>query len=380
MSHRFVPPSGLLDILREDRISAMNRNLHNTPLRVGVITQIHEIDDEKNSSKLFPEYDIVTSQQNGEMGSTFVEYTNCIGMDSIGGIADFFEMKLRKYKDEDYRKTYQFDKQDGTIVLILCIDGHSDKAIIIGGVPNPVRKTVLKKDKEIHMEGEFNGIRFYIDKDGAIKLTQKTPTNQKDGKPISEDNAGTFITIEKDGSIEFGDDKLDKELAKGNKKEEKKEGEKEEEEEEEEEESGDDIKYEKFRIDRTKKMVDLEAREDINVKTDKNLNIKTKESVKAEVKKDIEFIAEGSAKYTAKSTIDIEADSQINVKTGNLIVDVENGIQIQAQQIIAQGKSILLGSATAPAVIQATIFIGTGNLGAPVACSAVGEFSKEVFI
>jgi hypothetical protein len=383
-------PSGLLKPHDENQFGTFNHDFKNFSLKTGLVIKLYDLKDDDNEWGLSPEYDVAVIEQDEGRGSTLTIYHHCLDADNFGNIADFHEVKRRttsKPKDflSDKTKALLTDETDGSIVLLMCADGVSGKGIIIGGLNHPSRKLTLTKDKEIHLEGEFNGIRYFIDKDGAFKITQKTATDQKDGKPLSEEAAGSFLSIEKDGSIELGDDKLDPELAKGNKKPDP--DAKEEEAEEEEEEDSEAVKYEKLRIDRTKKMVDLEAREDINIKTDKNMKVTVKENIETKVMKDMITEAEGNAMLKLKGMYDAEIKGNAKIKVPSVEIDIKDRLLLNSQQIfidsptvLIDSKRITLGRFGRPSLIQSTQFLGIGNLGQPVMSVAIGPFSTTVFI
>lgn len=346
----YIPPSGLLDPIAQSDISATNKNLNNTPIRMGVVVKVHEVNDESNISKLFPEYDIVTSEQNKQLGQSFVEYTNCIAMDSLGGVADFFEKKLRQSDGEEFKKSYNFDKQNGSLVLILCVDGFSDKAIIIGGVPhsNKNRKTTLTKEAGLHLEGEYNGLNWKIDKDGALTVTFKSKTNNE-GVPQDKQAGGTHIQIDKTGQVDINANLKDAEET-----------------------------Y--IRMDKKNKDVGLKAGSNIGLTAKKNVGINAEGNVNVASKASVAINAEGTANFTAKSAITVDGGSALTLKGGNLTINGENGVTIEGQKTSINTPKIYLGQGGTPAVLQTTQFIGIGNLGAPVVSQAIGPFSSSVFI
>jgi hypothetical protein len=344
----YVPPSGLLDIISPSKLSATNKNLNNTPLRMGVVVRVHEVTDESNISKLFPEYDVVTGEQNKQLGQSFVEYMNCISMDSLGGIADFFEKKLRKSDSEDFKKTYSFDKQNGSLVLLLCIDGFSDKAIIVGSIPHASRKTKLTKEAGLHLEGEYNGLNWKIDKDGALTVTFKSKTNNE-GVPQDKQAGGTHIQIDKTGQVDINTGLKDAEET-----------------------------Y--IRMDKKNKNVGLKAGSNIGLTAKKNVAINAEGNIEALSKANVAINAEGTAKFTSKSSISIEGASAVDIKGGNVTITGNNGVIIEGQQCMIDTPKVFVGQNGTAAVIQTTRFIGTGNLGVPIISQAMGPFSSAVFI
>lgn len=355
----FVPPSGLLEEQNVGDLSSFNKRFQNTPLRVGIITECYEIDNVNNVNQLTPEYTVVTNEQESAgSGSKTKTYKNCISADGFGGIADFFEYKLRPTekvfdkKESDKKVSHDFTKQNGSTVLILCLDGFSEKAIIIGGIPNltteGIRKSTLTQDNGLHLEGEYNGVNWQINKEGEFTLTFRSKTDN-DGKVADEKAGGTFAKIDKEGSVEVnttleGDDET------------------------------------KIKMDKTAKDISAKAGNNIDLTAKKDINATSDANIKGTAKANVEFAAEGSAKYTSKSAFDIKSDAAVNIKGANIMAESDGNFQIKASTVLVQAPTIQLGSGGTPAIVLSTKFIGVGNLGAPVVSSAVGPFSSVVMI
>ena len=345
----FVPPSSLLSKMDSKKVSAVSRRFENTPLRLGIIIDVYEIDNEKNTSKTFPEYVVMTKESNPTGGIDYKKYTNVISLDGFGGIADFFEYKLRSNTNTIDKKentpSFDFTKQNGSMVIILCLDGFSEKAIIIGGLANVLdektqRKTNLTKENGLHMEGEYNGINWKVNKDGEFVLTFKSPTDNN-GKVINDKYSGTFTKIDKTGSFEVKD------------------------------------KHNHVSMDNDKGGINTTTDADHKTSADKNIELAAKKNI---VKKSENWSLEatGSANQKANSwNVDISGNAVL--KTGN--ITVQTGVmEIKGKQLNVAANSILLGNGGAPALILTTKFIGTGNKGTPVVSQAIGPFSGIVSI
>lgn len=325
---------------------------NNTKLKNGIVINVYEIDNEKNSNKKFPEYDVLVVEQNTTSSMEPVVYRNCISIDGFGGVADFFEYKLRPVKEvEKKAKTpldTNFKGQFGNMVLLLCLDGISDKGIIVKSVSHPGRKTNLTKEAGLHLEGEYNGLNWKINKEGELTVTFKSKTDDR-GKPSDEKAGGTHLKIDKKGSVDINTNLKEKEET-----------------------------Y--IRMDKENKDLGLKAGNKVGVTAVSDISFLTDTSIKGTAKSSIDFITEGAAKVSAKSSLDLEGSSAVNVKGGNVIVNGENGVIIQGQQTLIDSPKVFVGQGGTPAVIFTTKFIGVGNLGAPVVCSAIGPFSGSVFI
>ncbi len=317
----------------------------NFALKSGVTIRLFDIDDDRNLSKLGPEYDVAVVEQQGDKGSTMTIYKNCLAVDRFGGLADFFEAKFRIPSEGKYESTLDGEKQDGSFVLLLCLDGQTEKAIILGGLKHPARADVLTKEAGIHAEGEFNGINFKVNKDGEFTLTFRSATDNK-GKAADEKAGGTFVKFEKDGSVDIND---------GN--------------------------TENIKINKTDKKVQINADSDIE-------NTSASGSFKVTAGKDIELKAsakliaeaEGTAMLKSGGSFDIEAGGAFSLKAPTITIDGGSGVTVKASQVLVDATLVQLGQGGTPALVLSTQFLGIGAHGQPVISTAIGPFSSVVFV
>lgn len=196
-----VLPFGLLGDNAHAMMGAFNKTYNNSYLRVGVVVKSYDIFDTNNRSKLTTEYDVSVIEQNGDIGATTIRYKNCMAVDSFGSIPDFFEKTFRIMQKKTTKGSgIDLSGQNGAIVLLLCLDGMSDKGLIIGGFPHPDRATNLI-DNGPRLEGEFNGVNLKVNPDGSTGIMFSGPTNN-DGDSISSVGS-TNINIETDGSFQI---------------------------------------------------------------------------------------------------------------------------------------------------------------------------------
>lgn len=360
--------SSVLSEREESKVDFARKIFGNNAIRLGLVLEIIEEDDDANISGLGPEYNVMAIQQDGGNGSNTTIYKNCINIDAFGGVADYFQFKHRASKDpKKAKKDGSLKEQTGSIVLLLCLDGNSEKAVIIKSVHNPKKNKILTKDKGHHLEGEFNGVNWSVDKDGALTVVFKSAT-EDDGKPKDEKAGGSTFKFEKDGSVEL----TNQPTVEGQDK-------------------GDTVDFEKLRLDKTKKTVDLEAREDMSFKTDKNVKITAGKSMDIKLKKDLIAAAEGKAAFTVKAAFDIEAKGAFGLKGQAINAESKSLIQMKAQSLfqvdagssaIINAPQLLLGpSPSQPALLAFDLItLGTGNLGGPVISNAIAGFSTSILI
>jgi hypothetical protein len=324
-----------------------------TALVVGIIIRVYEVDDEKNTNKNIPEYDVLVVQQNGLESMEPIIYKNCINVEAFGGKADFFEYKMRPVDNavQNNQKAVldiNFKEQHGNMVLLLCLDGSTDKGVIIKSITHKGRKTKLTKEAGLHLEGEYNGLNWKIDKEGALTVTFKSKTNNE-GIPQDKQAGGTHIQIDKTGQVDINTGLKDAEET-----------------------------Y--IRMDKKNKDVGLKAGNNIGLTAKKDVGINAEGNVNISSKASVAINAEGTANFTAKSAITVDGGSALTLKGGNVTLNGENGVTIEGQKTSINTSKIYLGQGGTPALLQTTQFIGVGNFGAPVVSQAIGPFSSTVFI
>jgi hypothetical protein len=198
-----VLPHGLITMDKESAVAGFNRTYKNFALKSGIVVKSYGIDNAANISKVVPEYDVVVIEQDGSRAITPLTYKNCIAMSGFGSPADFFQTRYRAQEkiDSKLSEGKDFAGQDGAIVLLLCLDGSSEKGVIIGSLPHPDAKAKLMADDKA-LAGEFNGIAVSIKDDGSANLTFKGETDNA-GKPVDPEQGNTSLDIEKDGSFQL---------------------------------------------------------------------------------------------------------------------------------------------------------------------------------
>jgi hypothetical protein len=337
-------PSSLLSLESGEETGSFNHSFKNFSLKTGVIIACYDIDHKNNINKAGPEYDVSVYEQDEDRSVANTTYVNCTFIESFGGIGDFFEVKRRAPTKGDYKLKSKVMEQNGAMVLLLCIDGISEKGIIIGAISHPKRKKLLTKELGHHLEGEFNGLNWQVNKDGALTVTFRSATDN-DGKQADEKAAGSNLKMEKDGSIEVSD---------GNK--------------------------EKIRIDKTKKTIDINAEADISATSDASVNVTAKKNFNAKATADL--LADAGGSFTANSggAFNIKATGALEVKAASVKVESEGDVKVKGTAVTIAAPSIMLGDGGTPALVLSTQFMGIGNLGAPVMCTAIGPFSSVVFI
>lgn len=306
-----VLPSSLLSVQNTSAISAFNKVYNNVQLRAGSIIATYDIDNEHNVNKQTPEYDVLVLEQDKDNGTTPITYRNTISMDSFGGMADFFEFKRRAKTKEKTKDNIV--NNNGQLVLLLCLDGNAKKGIIIGGIKQAQRLTKLASKAGLHLEGEYNGCNWKIDKEGAFILTFKGATDNE-GKAKKQDVSGSTIKIEQDGSVELNTSKTDK-----------------------------PDKNESIRLDKTKQEVSITSRKNLTTSVGGDFTNAIKGSFSQNINKDLVQKIVGTATCNAKS-LTITTVEALSITAKSTLQTYESGCIIKAQKIELNGETVAVGS------------------------------------
>ena len=362
-----ILPSSLLSFRNPDDFDIGQKFINNTTLKIGVVTDVIEVDNAANITKQGPEYNVMVIAQDKNGGICSESYRNCLRIDMFGGVGEFLDAKLHAPdKAAAVLKSGSLTKDNnGSIVLLLCVDGNTEKGIIIGAIKHPGRKTTLTSDAGKHLEGEYNGINWQVNKDGELVVTYKSSTDN-DGKTSDDKAGGTFLKVDKTGSIDINDN------------------------------TGENIK-----IDKVAQTVAINATKDIITKTGGNFKLTATKDISASTKSDLIIQAQGKAGITIGKDMNLEVTNALTGKAMSLDLNVQQSIKIQSNQIQINGQQftinspqftisgnqvqirgsqIMLGNGGTPAVTMMSKAIGIGNLGAPVISSFIGPFSSVVMI
>lgn len=178
--------------------------MSDTVLRVGEVRKILAPDSPDNFSKSVTEYEVAVQYREGGSSDVTSIFRGVTVSNMFGGIADMVSYTLRA--DPTTGETSDNVFGVGSKVLLLCVSGSQQKAIIIGGI----RDFYQKKDNYPEDVGhnfyfEFNGIRFQINDDGEATATFRGKTNV-DGTLADSavpEAEGTTINLNKEGNAEI---------------------------------------------------------------------------------------------------------------------------------------------------------------------------------
>lgn len=184
-------------------------NFTSVSLRYGEIREIIYPDDKKSVSKRFIEYTVEVQQKDNNEPGTSVKYANCLQMSTFGTSADLFRYTLRP--DEDVQREKGVGV--GAKVLVMCINGSTTKAVIVGALRDTgtdddgskYQQGKDKKDDGHNLFFEFNGAQASINKDGELKVMYRgaTKVTGELDDNANADAEGSTVIFNKDGGIKL---------------------------------------------------------------------------------------------------------------------------------------------------------------------------------
>jgi hypothetical protein len=195
MTREVVP-----DIYKRRRIGALpfyaGGVFANIKIHQGEVKEVIPPSSPRSISKLFYEYTVLVSQH--EMG-TFAHklYPNCLLINPLAGGGDRADWRLRA----STKDVTDVEHTDGSRVLVACVEGSNNQAVIIGGL----RDERSGKDPEVgqYFEWEYNGVHFQVNDDGSWQLVSKGKTDNlgQQHADADQDGIGTMITTEANGNL-----------------------------------------------------------------------------------------------------------------------------------------------------------------------------------
>lgn len=166
----------------------------------GEVKEIIYPKDKRSQSQKYIEYRVDVQYRDGDGPATTVTFPNCYLINAFGGIADNSSYTLRADEKEPEGEEVS---ATGSKVLILCVNGDTSKAYIIGGIREDDAKEGETKEDGHHLAFEFNGVNFAINKNGEATLTFRgqTKVNGELGDDAVAEAEGTRIEINKEGNV-----------------------------------------------------------------------------------------------------------------------------------------------------------------------------------
>ena len=173
----------------------------NKYLRFGEVKRIVKPSDDDSRTKKFYEYDVLVQHRENDTADGRIYYA-CLNVNDLCGLSDKIECTLRiddtkeqsDSPDEDLAKGY------GSKVLILCLNGSQNEAVILGGM----RDDEDSDDESLghHYTWVFNGTTIKVEDDGSYSITVEGKT-RADGQAHEDrvDGGGSSIQVAANGNI-----------------------------------------------------------------------------------------------------------------------------------------------------------------------------------
>lgn len=248
------------------------RIFSNVAMRAGEVIDVFYPDDARNRTGTPKQVQyVVRCDHRDGVGQLVTDDYVATVANKFGGVGDRERYTLRPRSNADAR--------DGSRVLILCINGAKNNAVILAGFRHPDgpaddTKAALAGQGAAHPEAplgyewEFNGVRVSINDQGEVSLLASgaTDTNGSPSPTRDPTNVGSSIVIQKNGTIRISNNRSD---------------------------TGETIE-----IDSAKRQIHLKS-QGSESSTEKSWTLTTGEDVVIEAGGDIKMIADGNAMLDA---------------------------------------------------------------------------------
>jgi len=148
-------------------------------------------------------YTVLADMFDSSRGEAWVKVFNCRVMIPFGSTADQYHSSIRCPVDFEGDSPTKELIESSTHVIVAFKDGSTSQGIIVGCLPN----TGSNVEEEVlghNLFSSFNGIETSINKEGEYTLTSTLETVDAETNKVATpdpDKAGTFIKIDKDGSV-----------------------------------------------------------------------------------------------------------------------------------------------------------------------------------
>lgn len=199
LSDGTVIPS-YLQVLNRGEARGWSDNLEDLTLRLGEVKALVYPDEELSYGKRALEYVVDVQYRNGTSDTVTSTYRGVTTSTVFGGVADSFRATLRP---DDNTKDPSNNIGVGSKVVLLCVGGNQQKALILGGIQDTGDETKAKKKDGHNLFFEFNGVRFTVDKEGqpTLLFRGQTKVDGSLGAAADKDASGTKVAITKDGNL-----------------------------------------------------------------------------------------------------------------------------------------------------------------------------------
>lgn len=167
--------------------------MNNGLLHPGEVVDIIYPNDPRSNSGIFIEYQVVVVVRNGS-GLSSTTYNGCLPVNPFGGGQDTNKFTFRK---QTQILNASANTGNGSKVLILCVNGETNSAMIVAGIDDPANYTAESASAGHNWNWTFNGITQHVYDNGQYTFTFQGATISDTTNP----NGGTFCTWDTDGGI-----------------------------------------------------------------------------------------------------------------------------------------------------------------------------------
>lgn len=171
----------------------------NLAMREGLVVARHLPGEPGYENEPHALYDVVCFQVDGFGAEGHHRYKNCkLGVAS-GSAADQFHQSVRcpaMFKDVVTPEIME----ESSRVLVQCINGRSDQAVIVGFLQHQYTGTD-SRDNGHHRYELFNGVEFSVNKEGEYTIRQTGATIDFESNAVAEAKNNTYVKFTQEGNV-----------------------------------------------------------------------------------------------------------------------------------------------------------------------------------
>lgn len=171
---------------------------NNVSLHIGEVQEMFYPNHPRNRSKKVVEYRVFAQiLENGAGVGKMYDY--CVLLNPFAGFADKASWTLRPENKANSVSKSDTTPGKGSKVLLLCINGEQNNAVILGGLRDQADAVETDAGHNLHLN--FNGVDAAVNAEGELTIKYGGKTNAAGKTSVSSRAQGTLLKFKKDGSL-----------------------------------------------------------------------------------------------------------------------------------------------------------------------------------
>ena len=172
--------------------------LSNFGLRSGQVLDIIYPEDSRSQSKRLVEYNVLVQHRDPVTDTATGRQYRCTRLNELCGLSERQRLRLRKGAPDANGRS------KGSHVLVLCVNGETAAAIIVGGLRDDRDTDKGWRDEDVVWDWQVNGVEASVGGDGDLHVRRGGPVDDSgehsDGGEVAIDtDAGKLLVKPSDG-------------------------------------------------------------------------------------------------------------------------------------------------------------------------------------